>query len=362
LLSLGKARIGVTLQQLLPHTQQERDILLDIYFSNVDPMVRITHKPTLLRKFSNHIQETHPIAWAVFYSVINALPPAVCMEKFNESKADLLARYETGLEISLARENYLTTSSLEVLQGFLLWLTCITKEEDMGELVSVYLYSQSKPYTGKAWALLGVTIRIGLNQGLHRDPSLFPTGSMDAITIELRRRLWHQICHLEYRAAECKGQEPSISDEDFTTLLPRNIEDDELVEGASPGPTPYDEERYTSMTFQLVRFVGMRSLRRIVQSTYRLERRMLESGLRGTSCPDPVRELQNIYQQIKVMVEQMHQENERKFLRFCNPAIPIQRLCLGLGSILEWRCYLLFWLRMPRAYRDVVFSDDIRKS
>jgi hypothetical protein len=29
---------------------------------------------------------------------------------------------------------------------------------------------------------------------------------------------------------------------------------------------------------------------------------------------------------------------------------------------MEWRCYLLFWLRMPRAYRDVVFSNDIRKS
>jgi hypothetical protein len=40
----------------------------------------------------------------------------------------------------------------------------------------------------------------------------------------------------------------------------------------------------------------------------------------------------------------------------------MQRLCIGLASLLEWRCYLLFWLRMPRAYRDVVFSTDIRRS
>lgn len=185
---------------------------------------------------------------------------------------------------------------------------------------------------------------------------------MDAITIELRRRLWHQVCHLEYRAAECKGQEPSISDDDFTTMLPRNIEDEELIEGQSPGPTPYDEERFTSMSFQLVRFMGMRSLRRIVQSTYRLERRMLESGLYGTSGPDPVQELTSIYEQIKIMVETMHEEADKKCLQYCSPDIPNQRLCLGLFSLLEWRCYLLFWLRMPRAYRDTVFSVDIRKS
>lgn len=183
------------------------------------------------------------------------------------------------------------------------------------------------------------------------------------MTTELRRRLWCQICHLEYRAAECKGQEPSIKDGDFTTMLPRNIEDEELVEGAPPDETgAYDDAKFTTMTFQLVRFIGMRALRRIVQSTYRLERRILESGLLGTSCPDPVRELQTIYEQIKVMVNDMHNENERKFLRFVNPQIPLQRLCLGLASLMEWRCYLLFWLRMPRAYREQVFSDSIRKS
>ena len=101
---------------------------------------------------------------------------------------------------------------------------------------------------------------------------------MDALTIELRRRIWHQLGHLEFRAAECKGQEPSLSEDYYTTLFPRNVEDDELINGASPGPAPYDEERFTSMTFQLVRYQGMAALRRIIRSTYHLERRMLDSG------------------------------------------------------------------------------------
>jgi hypothetical protein len=56
----------------------------------------------------------------------------VVQSRFGESKEDLLDRFQLGVEISLARENYLTTSSLEIFQGFVLWLTCITKEEDMG--------------------------------------------------------------------------------------------------------------------------------------------------------------------------------------------------------------------------------------
>ncbi|KAH7087329.1 hypothetical protein FB567DRAFT_343632 [Paraphoma chrysanthemicola] len=346
LLSLGRAGLGSDLGQLLPHSQEFRDTLLDVYFANVDPMVRITHQPTVLRRFSSYNDETHPIAFAIYFSAINSLPPKVVQGKFNETKESLLDRYQLGIEISLARENYLTSSNLEIFQGFVLWLTCITREEDMG----------------KAWVLLGLAFRIALNQGLHRDPSLFPTGSMDAVMIESRRRMWHQLGHLEFRAAECKGQEPSISEDFYTTLLPRNIDDEDLLDGESPGPTPYDAAKHTSMTFQLVRFVGMRCLRRIIQSTYRLERRMLDSGLNGTSRPDPAQELQGLYEQIKIMLNEYHDELHRKYLRFCRPEVPMQRLCLGLAALLEWRAYLLFWLRMPRAYRDVVFSNEIRRS
>ncbi|KAF2999245.1 hypothetical protein E8E13_002670 [Curvularia kusanoi] len=326
LLSLGRAGAGSNLERLLPRTQEQRDTLLDVYFANVDPMVRITHRQTLLRNYTSYMRETHPLAFAICFSAVNSLPPNVVQSRFGEAKEELLERFQFGVEISLARENYLTTSSLEIFQGFVLWLTCITKEEDMG----------------KAWALLGIATRIALHQGLHRDPSLFPTGSMDALTIELRRRIWHQLGHLEFRAAECKGQEPSMSEDYYTTLFPRNVEDDELVNGASPGPAPYDEERFTSMTFQLVRYQGMAALRRIIRN--------------------PARELQDLYEQIKKMLDEVHAECHRKYLRYCNPEIPMQRLCMGLASLLEWRCYLLFWLRMPRAYRDVVFSDDIRKS
>jgi hypothetical protein len=133
LLSLGRAGAGSNLERLLPHTQEQRDTLLDVYFANVDPMVRITHRQTLTRNYASYMHETHPLAFAICFSAINSLPPNVVQSRFGEAKEELLERFQLGVEISLARENYLTTSSLEIFQGFVLWLTCITKEEDMGK-------------------------------------------------------------------------------------------------------------------------------------------------------------------------------------------------------------------------------------
>ena len=102
-------------------------------------MVRITHKSTVIRKFATYNQEAHPIAYAIYFSAINSLPPKVVHNKFGESKETLLNRFQLGVEISLAQENYLTTSNLEIFQGFVLWLTCITREEDMGKLIEYWL-------------------------------------------------------------------------------------------------------------------------------------------------------------------------------------------------------------------------------
>jgi hypothetical protein len=141
LLSLGRAGMGSNLEQLLPSSKETRDTLLDVYFANVDPMVGITHKSTVLRRFATYNRETHPLAFAIYFSAVNSLPPKVIQGKFHESKELLLDRFQLGIEISLARENYLTTSSLEIFQGFVLWLTCITREEDMGKFFS-YLPKQ----------------------------------------------------------------------------------------------------------------------------------------------------------------------------------------------------------------------------
>ena len=133
-----------TLSPWLPFTPEHCFFLLDIYFLNVDPVSRLLHKPSLQRRFSeyvgisylSHTQEEprssptsdsslnifEPLAFAIFYASVNSMASEAVLSKFGAEKRDLLARFQHGVELGLGREKFLTTSSIEVLQAFVLFL------------------------------------------------------------------------------------------------------------------------------------------------------------------------------------------------------------------------------------------------
>ncbi|KAF5619471.1 C6 transcription factor [Fusarium sp. NRRL 52700] len=343
-------------------------ILLDTFYSNVDPMTRIVHKPTLKRRLIQYIDHTYglstsssddeeslaaqdgedihtfePLAMAVFYSAINSLSAEDVLLQFSAEKEALLSQFQHGVQVGLGRENFLTTPSIEVLQAFVLLLTCQSREDDMA----------------KTWTLLGLAHKMALSQGLHREPSLFASTGMDVIQIEIRRRLWHQICHLDYRSAESRGQEPTISDEDFNTFLPRNISDENLVEGS------LDETStalgFTDMTVHLIRLYGHHCFRRIVQSTYKLERTTKLQEASNNNDTNPVAKLQSLFEEVRDMADQMVKHFQTLYLQYCSPHIPEQRMAIGLATVVEWRCWSIFWLRTPKQYRELVITPEVRQ-
>ncbi|KAH8702191.1 putative C6 transcription factor [Talaromyces proteolyticus] len=352
----------------LPTTAEDCTTLLDIFFLNVDPMTRLIHKPSLKRRFMQYLYYTYgtisqisseeidlsvqapsfrsfePLALAIFHSAVNSMSPEDVAERFSADKKTSLAQFQRGVEFGLAREEFLTTASIEVLQAFVLLLTCQSREDDMS----------------KTWTLLGLVLRIALSQGLHREPSLFPSDNMDVVQVELRRRLWHQICHLDFRSAEGKGQEPTISDDDYTTLLPRNVNDEDLIEGQFPTGEGYSNPGFTDMTGQLVRLHGIHCFRRIVRSTYRLERRIKSSTTLGNGVVNSIAEFQALFTEVHTMVNEMVTHIQTEYLQYCDPQVPEQRLSLGLAAIIEWRCWSIFWLRIPQQYREAIVSPEIR--
>ena len=174
---------------------------------------------------------------------------------------------------------------------------------------------------------------------------------MDVIQVELRRRLWHQICHLDFRSAEGKGQEPTVSGSNFTTFLPRNINDEDLLEGANPSTETYDADSFTDMTFHLVRLNGIQCFKEIVRNTCRLGRKV---------NVNPVAELQTLFSEVRAIVGTMLEKLQTRYLKHCDSKFPLQRLTLGLAALLECGCWVTFWLRIPRAYREAVNSLEIR--
>jgi len=108
-------------------------------------MCRIIHRQTLLRRFTQYLRNLYPaaadnpgrsevnpsslnsfepLAFAIFYSAINSMGPEGVLARYGKEKKYYMEMYKLGVELSLERENFLSTSSLEVLQGFLLLLVC----------------------------------------------------------------------------------------------------------------------------------------------------------------------------------------------------------------------------------------------
>ncbi|KAJ9636899.1 hypothetical protein H2199_007893 [Coniosporium tulheliwenetii] len=250
------------------------------------------------------LQTFEPLAFAVFHAAVFSMKPSETVVKFRIEKGVLLHKYRQGLELGLVRADFLTTSSIEVLQAFVLLLIC-----DIGRDESI----------GKPYALLGAAVKIATAQGLHKEPTLFSSTPIEAITVELRRRLWHGICAIDVRTAGAKGQEPTIRLEDYTTRFPLNVDDDDLQEGVSSSAGPVDADRFTEMTLPLVCLSGLHWVGKVVAKTYHWAQRVTSNPDKDVNS-DPLLEILRFRGELREMLEEMNDQHQRLYLRHCDPA------------------------------------------
>lgn len=76
-----------------------------------------------------------------------------------------------------------------------------------------------------SWTLIGLAVRIAHGFGLHRDGD---GRAFSAFEAEMRRRIWWQILALDLRASEDRGSEPVLEENSFTTVMPCNLNDEDL--------------------------------------------------------------------------------------------------------------------------------------
>jgi len=84
--------------------------------------------------------------------------------------------------------------------------------------------------------------------GLHRDGTHY---DLSPVEIHERRMVWHQLCFLDLRTCEATGPRPQIHQDDFDTKFPLNVDDADLED---PNPPTENADRWTDMTFSLMRF------------------------------------------------------------------------------------------------------------
>ncbi|KAJ5970638.1 uncharacterized protein N7479_000556 [Penicillium vulpinum] len=132
-----------------------------------------------------------------------------CRAELDEDKHEVLKRYRTGVETSLAKADLLNSSDMTILQAFVIYIAC-SRRYDKG------------PDTRK---FLGDAIGIALKIGLHRDAS---ASGLPPFQVEMRRRLRWQIYVLDITIAEDCGTAPRVLESWFETRLPSNVNDASL--------------------------------------------------------------------------------------------------------------------------------------
>lgn len=188
-------------------SQQNARLFWEIYKQNVDPLVKVLHVPTfepvLLEAISNPEKVTkslEPLMFAIYYGAVTSMTAKECADQAGEDRAAMLHRYRFGLEQGLARANFLFCDEMIILQAFVVFLILLRRNDD----------------ARKIWTLTGLAVRIAQTLGIHRDGSHF---GLTPFNIEMRRRLWWQVCILDARSSEDHGCDPTIVEAQFDTKM-----------------------------------------------------------------------------------------------------------------------------------------------
>lgn len=100
------------------------------------------------------------------------------------------------------------------------------------------------------WTSVGTLMRQAIHQGLHRDPKNFPT--LSVFDSEMRRRIWGTIIEINVQLAIDAAMPPLLGPNDFDTLPPSNMEDEDFDQTTASMPSPRPRGFYTSASLQIL--------------------------------------------------------------------------------------------------------------
>ncbi|TVY14646.1 Bikaverin cluster transcription factor bik5 [Lachnellula arida] len=214
--------------------------LLDIFSDNVNSIMRIVHIPTITKMvrdlrgsdMTSLSPANEALMFSIYYAAITSLDEDDVKTNFGVSKTDLNLKYRLGLELALAKADFLNVPDLVLVQTFAIFISLV-RRHDSPRFV---------------WMMTGLLIRMGQALGLQRDGAQFK--NLTPYEIEMRRRTWAVLCLLDIRAAEDQGSDYTIAPGSYDTKLPLNINDADIEPETSQMPA--GREGLTDMSIPIV--------------------------------------------------------------------------------------------------------------
>ena len=108
--------------------------LWQIYLDNVDPLLKVTHTPSLQGRIieaAGNVTKLNPTLEALMFSIysmaILSLNLEDCQTMFHSSKEDMLKRYQFGCQQALVNCGFLRSSDRDCLTALYLYLVHLTR-------------------------------------------------------------------------------------------------------------------------------------------------------------------------------------------------------------------------------------------
>lgn len=268
---------------LLPSTPDLRDFhplpsqipfLLDVFSENVNAFLQCVHEAStrkMIRDLRGDLAGLTPaneaLMFSIYYAAVTSMEEEDVIMNFGSTKADMNLKYRLGLEHALAKADFLNVPDLVLIQALVNFLA-LARRHDSPRFV---------------WMMVGLTIRMAISLGLHRDGSNF--SNLSPFEIEMRRRVWWALCLIDVRASEDQGTEFTVAVDSFDTKLPMNINNSDIQPGSEK--SPLEREGLTDM-----------SITRVSIKTCELSKRMMGHGPKAPSLEEQEHILQRIYQEL----------------------------------------------------------------
>lgn len=288
-------------QTLVHHHPNYKDAmkLWAAHVENVEPLCKILHVPTTAKmvetvsqKPSMASKSDECLLFAIYHFAVFSMSDEDCVLEFGQSRMELLSKYQHALRQALVNASWLKTTTMPVVQAYVLFLISIRTQIDP------HLF----------WMLTGIAVRIAQRMGLHRDGQGLGISPFD---VEMRRRVFWQLLPLDGYAGQVSGTGISISPDSWDTKPPLNINDAQIY----PDMTHQPEEQKCAS--EMIYCLTKTELSNLYTRT-------------GVETKDAGGTIQlKASGELETLIDEVESTIETKYLRYCDIINPLHVLVLG---------------------------------
>lgn len=315
-LLFGTPNTNVDLSTLHPEPVQIFR-LWQIYLDNVNPLLKVTHTPSLQGRIieaASNVTNISPTLEALMFSIycmaILSLVVDDCQDIFGFSKEDLLTRFRFGSQQALLNCGFLRSGDRDCLTALYLYLISV-RPSTVPQSLS---------------AMLGVAIRIAQRMGIHSESALDKCTALEA---ELRRRLWWSLVLFDTRISEMADHKTATLAPTWDCRIPLNVNDSDLRPEMKEPPAV--QGKSTDTLFAVVRS----ELGEFVRHT------MFHLDFTSPALKPIFKTVQhglNLEVAGLVTLEKMIED---KYLKFCDPENPLHFMTIWWTRAYLAKCRLL---------------------